>query len=215
MGRQIPININSKYGMLTVMKRDGSTEGGHAMYLCKCDCGTIKRIYGVGLNNKRTVSCGCKRRSLGGKNKTHGLTKTRIYSIWSGMKARCLNRRDDAYKYYGGRGIAICERWLSFENFLLDMGKEHTIGLTLERIDNNGNYEPSNVKWATLVEQANNKRNNRIIIVDGVTKTLSEYSKFSGIKVTTIHNRIKSGWSNKDAVTIPTKKTTICSIEGN
>jgi hypothetical protein len=124
------------------------------------------------------------------------------------MRARCSNRSEPAYKYYGGRGILVCERWLGdhgFENFLADMG-EVPPGLTLDRRDNDGNYEPGNCRWATKKEQCRNFSRNRSIEIDGRVKCLAEWSEDSGIKVGTILTRLKFGWSS-DRLLSPVTKT--------
>jgi len=121
------------------------------------------------------------------------------------MKSRCVNRNDPAYYKYGGRGITICERWLKFEDFLTDMG-DRPEGLSLDRIDNNGNYEPGNCRWATRKEQANNRRNSLKITFNHKTQTLAQWSQELNIKFTTLWARInKHKWSVEKAFTTPVK----------
>jgi hypothetical protein len=154
-----------KFGRLSVIKFMGISSTHNAVWLCRCDCGQIKEVLSVSLVHGNTRSCGCLYREAmvknGYRNLHHGHARsgfrTREYKTWVSMKMRCLNQKDPAYKRYGGRGIRICERWLIFENFLEDMG-ERPEGLTLDRKNNNGDYEPGNCKWSTCVEQNNNRR---------------------------------------------------------
>jgi hypothetical protein len=116
------------------------------------------------------------------------------------MKARCLKKASPVHKYYGERGIVVCERWMSFENFISDMGLSPSQLHTLERVSNDGNYEPSNCRWATRKEQSNNTRRNRRIAIGGVTRTMSEWSDVTGTKQDAIHKRLSRGWTNEEAV---------------
>ena len=128
--------------------------------------------------------------------------RSRVYVIWSSMKARCLNTNNHAYEDYGGRGIKVCKRWMTFENFLADMG-EPPERMTIERRNNDGDYSPENCYWATFVQQANNRRGNRIIELDGIRYTLSQISGKCGLNRHTISDRIDRGWTVEDAVSIP------------
>lgn len=127
-------------------------------WLCACDCGKKTIAWQTALTTGNTRSCGCLHREIGRVALTkHGKTNTRIFRIWSGIKSRCLNPRCPAWKHYGGRGITLCERWRSFENFYADIG-DAPLGLSIDRIDNDKGYEPGNVRWATSLEQARNRR---------------------------------------------------------
>jgi hypothetical protein len=129
-----------------------------------------------------------------------GLNTTREYHTWQAMKDRCLNPNNSGFQGYGGRGIIVCERWRqSFENFLSDMGS-CPVGLTLERKNNNGNYEPGNCKWATRKEQSSNTRWNRQITFNGQTKTLSQWSRLLGISCEGLYLRLKRGWTVERAL---------------
>lgn len=163
--------VGDKFGRLTLLKK--VAVGKYPSWLCQCECGTIKTFLIHNLRNSSTSSCGCfldEARHIP-KNIKHGLTKTRIYNIWRGMKTRCVNKNDTVYRYYGGRDIKVCERWKIFQNFYSDMNKSYEKHLaihgkkntTLDRINNNGNYCKENCRWATLSEQVSNRRRNTLI----------------------------------------------------
>jgi len=161
-----------RYGRLTVVEYV-RTEKSQSLWRCICDCGktivTRRQALRVGDN----VSCGCYNRE---NHTTHGMEGTRIYHIWRSVISRCNNPKDICYHLYGGRGIKICDRWHhSFENFYQDMKEDYSDNLTIDRIDTDGDYEPSNCKWSTQKEQGNNRRNNRYITLGDVTKTLTEW----------------------------------------
>ena len=140
-----------------------------------------------------------------GVNLVHGHNtregQTPEYTAWCGMIGRCYNSNNRKFKDYGGRGISVCDRWRdSFISFLEDMGEKPSASHSLDRIDNNGNYEPGNCRWATVKEQSRNKRNVTFIEIDGISMTAAEWAKLSGQKYETILYRIKKGWSNRDSV---------------
>ncbi len=135
-------------------------------------------------------------------NTTHGMTRTRIYKIWGSMKERCLNPGHHAYARYGGRGIVVCDRWLAFEGFFEDMGFPPA-GQTLDRIDNNKGYSPSNCKWSTLKEQQSNTRLAHILEFDGLSLTISEWARRLKVSRNRIRSRLQRGLSVEDALTLP------------
>lgn len=155
----------------------------------------------------KTKSCGCLRRetvkNLNKNKKTHGERYTRLYRIWIGMKSRCFNKNNHAYSHYGQREIVVCDEWkndyLCFKNWAMDNG--YTDGLTIDRIDVNGNYEPSNCRWITYLEQENNRTNNNLITYKNKTKTISEWARETGINKNTIWARLfRYGWSVEKAL---------------
>lgn len=160
-------------------------------WACLCDCGNTHVAMAQSLKGGHTKSCGCLHTEIvsqKGRNARHGKTKTREHAAWVDMRRRCYSKTRPAFKNYGGRGITICQQWNSFEQFLDDMGT-CPAGMELERIDVNGNYEPDNCRWATIQEQANNKRNNRIIPFGGQLMTVAEYAREIGIKYHTAYAR--------------------------
>lgn len=159
--------IGNRFGSYTVISRDTKKLSSGAIgYVCKCDCGKIKSIRKFDLKGGNTKQCyDCRTKSI----TIHGKSHSGAYVIWHGMIRRCFNKNFKDYKFYGARGITVCDRWLKFENFLEDMG-ERPDNLTLDRINNNGNYEPSNCRWATWLDNLQNKGINHIIKCDQCNK---------------------------------------------
>lgn len=180
--------IGQRFYRLVVLQKSEKNRAKHSSQLweCICDCGTIRHIPTNHLKSGNTKSCGCLHRE--GRKITHGHGRRKHQSkelrAYTSMKSRCLNANVESYPRYGGRGIKICERWLeSFENFLSDIGPAPTKKHTIERIDVNGDYEPENCRWATLIEQANNKRNNIFFEWKGERLTLSRIAASEKIKI--------------------------------
>lgn len=175
-------------------------------WICRCECGNEKVVCGSNLKNGHISSCGCFRREDAiSRFTTHGMAGTPLYEIWSSMMTRCYNEKCKAFPNYGGRGIVIEEPWKSsFQAFYDDMAAGFQEGLEIDRIEVNGNYCKSNCRWATLNEQANNKRSNRLVTINGVTKSLTQWSKTEGFpSYGTMRSRLAAGWSLERAVSTP------------
>ncbi len=200
-----PIDISGqRFGRLLALSSAESTPKG-VMWNCKCDCGSACTVLGSHLRSGNTNSCGCLHRErILLVATTHGYTHTSTYKTWGSMKQRCLNPKNPSYKNYGGRGIKLCERWMSFGAFLSDMGPRPK-GKSIERLDNDGNYEPSNCAWATIREQANNCRKNRFVEFRGNTVSISEAHRISQskIRLALVYDRIQRGWTIDEALTSP------------
>jgi hypothetical protein len=189
------------FGKLTAVKREGTDKEGKALWLCKCECGNETITTGKRLRKGITRSCGCI------VNK-HNMTATPTWNTWDSMMERCYRTSSKHYKRYGARGIKVHEPWHEFVNFYRDMGKRPE-GKSLDRIDNNGNYEPGNCRWADNFTQNNNRGNyNTLFTLNGVTKTQAEWARKLGLKDTAIQERLRRGWSVEKALTTPCRSFT-------
>lgn len=213
MGKFIDLS-GQKYGKLTVIKRLQNNTHKGSVWLCKCDCGNIVNVWGNCLRSGNTKSCGCLRKEQshvnGINNIKHGMTDCRLYYIWSGMKSRCYYKQNKCYNIYGKRGIKICDEWLdknmgfvNFFNWSLHNG--YNDDLTIDRINSDGDYEPSNCRWVTRLEQSNNLKTNNKITYKHETKTISEWARYYNIKRDTLYYRLKQGWSIEKALLTPTR----------
>jgi hypothetical protein len=192
---------NKRSGMLVAIKDLGSKDGGR-VWLCKCDCGKDAHVKAGSFNFGSVQSCGCAHRE--NKVARHGHSRagkeTNTYMIWKSMVQRCTNKNNKNYFRYGGRGIFVCDEWRIFEKFLEDMG-EVPEGKSLDRSDNNLGYSKENCKWVNMQDQANNKRNNHLISVDGVEKTMAQWAREIGVNLQTLSWRIhKRGFGGSAAV---------------
>ena len=192
-------NIGEKINRLTIIGL-AKTKTGHNGFEALCECGSITIASRSDLKSGHTKSCGCYAKEVKGDGtRTHGKAKTRLHGIRNGMTQRCYNPNRKAYKDYGGRGIKVCGEWRSdyvvFENWALGNGYRES--LCIERIDNDGNYEPSNCRWATPKEQANNRRHSprqRVININGQPHFLSDLAKENGLKPDIVSARFRRGW---------------------
>lgn len=201
--------VGQVFGRLTVIERaenhvqpSGQIK---AMWKCRCNCKNKTEcvVSGSNLNGNHVKSCGCIRKETS-PHKTHGKSGSRIYYIWNDMKARCYNPKDKFYYCYGGRGITVCEEWQEFKPFYdWAMAHGYRDNLTIERISPNGNYEPSNCKWATKKEQANNTRRNHYIIYNGEKRSMAEWAKLKKLTYSKLQHRIQRGWNIDTALETP------------
>jgi len=201
--RGIPVDISGRrYGRLVAIERLGFRKG-EALWKCLCDCGTSRIVPLRCLRGGISSSCGCHRRDrMKALAFRHGETGTPTHRSWSSMKQRCTNPAVISWKYYGAKGIRVCNRWNVFANFLADMG-ERPPGTSLERLDNTRDYCPENCVWATPQQQCRNKRTNRLVTYDGQTKPLAQWADEVGINRKALAARLKRGWTLEKAFTSP------------
>ena len=188
MGKPLNNLQGFTFGSLTVLQL-GESRGNGAFWLCQCKCGTQKEVRSSDMVQGKVSSCGCEHsQRIGNYNKTHGLTNTRTYRIWNNMKTRCKKHID-----YAERGIKVCDEWLKFDNFVADMGLCPD-GMSLDRINVNGNYEKSNCRWATQEQQMNNTRANVWLEFDNKRLTVAQWARELNIKPSTLKARVKYGF---------------------
>ena len=167
------------------------------MFLCRCSCGKVFEAIRYNVLEGKSKTCGCSR---GKASIRHGMSKSREYKVWTGIKQRCLNPNNEKYPRYGGRGITVCSRWMLFDNFLFDMG-EIPNGMSIDRIDNNKGYSKENCRWATNREQSRNKSNNVLLSLNGKQKTIKDWSIYLGSKShSLVIGRLARGWSIEESL---------------
>ena len=193
------------FGRWKVKQRDWAARPDErARWICRCECGEKRSVDGGNLRTGLSRSCGCLHSEQSAEaHRTHGMSGTKVYQAWQGMHTRCGNPREPGFKHYGGRGIKICKRWRKFENFYADMGIPPSKKHSLDRIDNDGNYEPRNCRWATELQQKSNRRNTRRLTFKGETKTITEWSRKTGLSWEVIYGRVRLGWSVHKALSTP------------
>jgi len=195
----------ARYGRLTVVSTEERNKWGYIMARCVCDCGNERLVSLCDLKRGHTSSCGCYRsEKMRVDSTTHGLSKTPTHNSWRGMMARCNNPKHQYYRLYGERGITVCQRWHSFENFLADMGMKPK-GASIDRINNLGNYEPENCRWANNIEQARNVSSNRILTYKGKSQSVAAWADDLGVKAVTLNMRLFRGWSVTKTLERPIK----------
>lgn len=194
--------LGKEFGRLRVLSRATNTKQGKARWLCECSCGRQVTICGEHLRRALTRSCGCWRIEAASiAFKTHGLTKTPEHRSWTAMKDRCGNPNTQWWHRYGGRGIVVCERWVnSFETFLADMGPRPSRRHSIERENNDGNYEPGNCIWALPAQQATNRSSVCMIAHDGITDTMAGWARRTGVPYLKLRRQLKKGWTMEQAI---------------
>lgn len=209
MGRMVD-ESGKRYGRITVVSRSGTTSDGKVAWLCRCDCGNTTEVGGGHLRSGNTTSCGCYGIELLTKRNTkHGLFAashafTPEYNSWLKMRSRCNDPANPDYLLYGGRGIRVCKEWEnSFEKFFAHVGKRPAAGYTIDRKNTDDNYEPGNVRWATAVQQQNNRRNNVELNLNGEKITYKQAASISSVTRKAIAYRLSKGWTLEDAIKTP------------
>lgn len=203
-----------RFGRLIAIEESGRSKGRSVIWLCKCDCGNTHTVIAPMLKNGSIRSCGClKRDMVAEKNYKHGHAGDRLYRIWAGIKRRCYVEKDASYKDYGGRGICLCEEWHDYEKFhewAMNNGYDPDAPrgtCTIDRINPNGHYEPSNCRWASTTVQQRNKRNNHYLTYKGQTHPVTEWADILGIDKGTLESRVnRYGWSIERAFMTPVRK---------
>lgn len=206
-----PLDLSGhRYGKLTVISREPSGRYG-CRWKCLCDCGAEMVATAGAMRAAKVLSCGCAQRlaaadSCRERSTTHGMARTRLYTIWRAMKARCERPGSASYPGYGGRGITVCAEWsASFETFMSwAICHGYAAALSIDRIDFNGNYAPDNCRWATPIQQSNNRRSSRMITYSGRTMSATQWARETGVKAGTIMARITAGWPD-DKLMSPTR----------
>lgn len=191
--------VGQKYGRLTVLDRADNVKG-RVAWKCECDCGNQVTVLSYSLRTGNTKSCGC---LVSEKITKHGMHKTKLYRAWNNMISRCYCESFRSFRNYGGRGITVCDEWRNSFPVFADwaMNNGYREDLTIDRIDNEGNYEPSNCRWITNEAQQLNKRSNRRISFNGETRTIKEWSVITGIHPRTLSARLDHGWTAEDTLT--------------
>jgi hypothetical protein len=203
-----PTAAGQRYGRLVAVRFDHVDHRRYHCWLWQCDCGKTTIVAASTVRGGNTRSCGCLMRETSANTlrtlkTTHGMSKSSEFRIWGLMLHRCTNPNSSAWPRYGGRGITVSERWMRFETFYADMGPRPSPGHSLDRINNDLGYEPSNVRWATRQEQGRNKRNTYMVTLNGKQMSLSEAAQEAGLSHSTVYSRVTRGWSVDRALSTP------------
>ena len=197
--------LGQRFSRLVITAFEGSRNG-FAQWRCVCDCGTETVVLGSRLRCGKTTSCGCALRQRAKelceakRMLPVGATQTPEYRAWRAMRYRCRDNGNKQWKDYGGRGVCVSPKWDSFAVFLCDVGVRPSPKHSLDRIDNDGNYEPGNVRWATITEQANNRRTNRITAILGEPMTVTDAARKLGLNPRKVLLRLHQGWTEERAL---------------
>lgn len=204
MGRKSIDLTGKRFGKLVAISIDHKSNSGTRVYWeCACDCGGTRIVSNDHLRNGDISDCGCYRKHIAHWKK-HGMYDTRLYRIWSLMKERCYNSKRKEYPNYGGRGICVCPEWHDSKSFIDWATKNgYSENLTLDRIDNDGDYCPGNCRWVNRKEQMNNRRNNHYIFYNGKKQTITQVAENNGLTYAQLHKRLKLGWSIEKAISEP------------
>jgi hypothetical protein len=188
------IIIGRKYGRLTIIELSGMDINGNKYFRCRCDCGNEKEVSYRNMHTGHTKSCGCYMLEARRSAKSHGMTHEKLYGVWKAMIERCTKKGFKAYDRYGGRGITVCDEWMDLNAFV-NWAKENGYRekLEIDRIDNDGNYEPDNCKWSTKEQQSRNRSTNISITIDGETKILKDWAEHFGVCYSTVQYRLYRG----------------------
>ncbi len=187
--------VGQQFGELIVIAQAEHSKGSHRKWLCSCSCGRETTVATNNLRSGHTRSCGCLVKTTASNLRTkHGMSKTRVYDIWLGMMSRCFNPKNISYSRYGAAGITVCPKWRSYTQFISDMGMPPGDRYSLDRLDNTKGYCADNCRWATSEQQANNKRNNRVMTTGTQTLTLAQWAKLAGMNPTTLAYRLDKGY---------------------
>lgn len=198
----------TRYGRLTVKSYAGQASNGHSLWTCICDCGNVTVVSGSNLQCGKQVSCGCKRRDQVGRlNRTHAASKSRLYRIWCNIISRTENPRIKSYRYYGAKGVKMCDEWRNSFDAFRDWSMSHGYAehLTIERLDNNKGYSPENCRWATWKEQFNHRTCSHLLTFNGRTQSIALWAEECNLPKGTVYRRLYDGWAIERALTEPVR----------